>query len=447
MGAAAVVAGCVRDEGTRAADEGEVDVLVVGAGIAGLAAAEVVSRAGLRAAVLEARDRVGGRIWTSQTWAGLPVDLGASWIHGTEANPVYEQINRLGIATSVFDVGSFDGTGSSVLYSADGVRLDEDALEDQIAPVVRALESAAARAGASGISLRAGIDALAPATRRAAALPAVASAISDFAADYGATVEELALSALDEEDSFPGPQRVVPGGFGQLTGGLAEGLPVTLGVPVTTISLRDPRHVVVDAGGTQFRAGKVIVTVPLGVLKSGALRFDPELPSAHRLAISRLGFGRFEKLILRFEDAFWDDVDEIRIAGPPGAPFTGWYNLNRVSGQPVLMALHGGAAAAELGGMPVARQTALAAEGLRRVYSGRFRDPVDAQASDWWTDEFSRGSYSFTAVGSSEDDRVALGEPIEDRLWLAGEAQHPAMHSTVHGAYLSGQAAGQAAIS
>jgi monoamine oxidase len=249
---------------------------------------------------------------------------------------------------------------------------------------------------------------------------------------------------LDEDDSFPGAQRVFPGGYGQLAQRLAEGLPVRFNSPVSAISRRGER-VVVEADGRQWTAGKVIVTVALGVLKSGAIRFDPPLPAGHTRAIDRLGFGRFEKLVLRFDTAFWDDADQIQVLGTPGAPFTGWYNLNRVTGSPALMALNGGAAAVAAD-MPVERQIAAAGAVLAGIYPGRFRRPVDAQASNWWTDEFSRGSYSFTAVGSSRQDRITLGEPIDGRLWLAGEAQHPSLHSTVHGAWLSGQAAAEQAV-
>jgi len=145
--------------------------------------------------------------------------------------------------------------------------------------------------------------------------------------------------------------------------------------------------------------------------------------------------------VLRFDTAFWDDVDQIGVVGNPGEPFTGWYNLNRVTGRPALMALNGGSAAAATGANSVDRQTELATGVLAGVYRDRFRPPVAAQASAWWTDEFSRGSYSFTAVGSGEKDRETLAEPIEDRLWLAGEAAQAQFHSTVHGAWLSGEVA------
>ena len=451
------LSGCAAEtENTPApSDDRDVDVAVIGAGIAGLAAAGVVSRAGLRTVVLEARDRVGGRIWTSRAWPDLPVDLGASWIHGTDGNPVYAEVNRLGLATRVFDVGSFDGGGSAVLFSRNGTELDADDVEKRSAQVADYLESIAVRSGAERTSLSAALDSLPPKLRDIARTPAVAAWLNTYAGDFGATPETLALSAVDEDDSYPGAQRVLPGGYDQLTqrlsagllsaGLLSAGLPIRLKTPVTAISLRDRNHVVIDTADGRWQANKVIVTVPLGVLKSGAITFDPPLPPEQRRAIDAIGFGRFEKLVLRFDTAFWDDVDLIQVVGSPGQAFTGWFNLNRVVGKPALMALNGGSAASA-SDMSLDRQIAAATEVLAGIYPGRFRPPQAGQASAWWTDEFSRGSYSFTAVGSGGPDREALAEPVDDRLWLAGEAAHEQFHSTVHGAWLSGQAAAKQAI-
>jgi monoamine oxidase len=444
---AAGLGGCTQQAPKRPSAVGsrDVDVAVIGAGIAGLAAAAVVSAAGRSCVVLEARNRLGGRIWTSNAWADLPVDLGASWIHGTDGNPVFEETTRLGIPTTVFDVGSFEGSGSAVYHSGTGATLNGDEIEAHTDAVISYLQSTAGTADAGRRSFGAGIDDLPERLREIAADPVIAAALTDYAGDYAATPEELALRALNEDDSFPGPQRVFPAGYGQLVQRLAEGLPVRLSTPVASVSLKAADHVVVDTADGQWRAARVIVTVPLGVLKSGGLRFDPPLPASHRRAIGAIGVGRFEKLVLRFDTAFWDDVDEIRVAGYPGKPFTGWYNLHRVIGRPALMSLNGGVAASAIDGVPVDRQTQLAGEVLKGVYPGRFRPPVAAQASHWWADEFSRGSYSFTAVGSGPADRKGLAVPVAGRLWLAGEATHPALHSTVHGAWLSGRAAAEQA--
>jgi monoamine oxidase len=330
LGGAAALGGCSQDQ-PRAEDrqvrspsgapsqDRTVDVLVIGAGIAGLAAAQHVVGAGRSCAVLEARDRVGGRIWTSGAWSDLPVELGASWIHGTDGNPVYDEINRLGLATTAFDVGSFEGVGSAQYYAPDGTPLDADEIDARVKAVVAALERTAGDDGAGRQSMRAALDALPAELRRQSLQTEVAAALTDYAADFGATPEDLALSALDEDDSYGGPQRVLPGGYGQLTQRLADDLPVRLATRVTAVSLRDRDHVLVDTDSGQWRASQVIVTVPLGVLKSGAVRFDPPLPAAHATAIERIGTGRYEKLVLRFDTAFWDDVDQIQVLGKPGS--------------------------------------------------------------------------------------------------------------------------------
>ena len=457
MGVAAVIGGCSRDtadtadtaETTRPADTGErdVDVVVVGAGIAGLAAARVLGRAGVRCVVLEARDRVGGRIWTSNAWPDLPVDLGASWIHGRDGNPIFDLSRELGITTTVFDVGSMDGSGTEARYSAQGTPIDAAAdgrLEAEIGTVMGLLEDAAEEPGSGGVSMSEGIDALPPAARALSASPGISAELIEFAGDYGASPQQLALAALAEEDSYPGPQLVFPGGYGQLTAALAKGMPIRLSTAVTEVSLNDPDRVVVRAGTDTWTARAAIVTVPLGVLKAGAIRFAPALPPGHQAAVERLGFGRYEKLVLSFDEGFADDVDQIQIADP-GAPFTNWYNLARFTGKPALMALNGGAAAEAVEALTVDQQADRAVAMLRRVYGSRVPTPTAAQASNWWSDEFSRGSYSFTAVGSGDDDRVTLSAPVADRLWLAGEASHPTAHSTVHGAWLSGQVAAEQA--
>lgn len=446
VGAAAAVGGCAGRE-QQGADDREVDVVVIGAGIAGLAAAQHLTSAGKSCVVLEARDRVGGRIWTSGEWPDLPIDLGASWIHGTEGNPVFDEINRLGLTSSVFDVGSFEGGGSAKYYAPNGTALDADGIDERVSRVIAELERSAGTPAAGRKSLQQAIDALPPALRDLARAPEVAAALTDYADDFGAPPDKLALSALDEDDSLPGEQRVLPGGYGQLTERMADGLSIRLGTPATAVSLKEPGFIEVDSLGGKWRAEKVIITVPLGVLKRATIRFDKPLPKGHAAAIERLGMGRYEKLILRFESAFWDDVDQIQVLGRPGDPFTDWYNLNRVTGRPAVMALNGGAAAAATDGLAPRRKAALAAEVFSGIYRDRFRPPVAFQASDWWADQYSRGSYSFTAVGSGESDREALAEPIENRLWFAGEAQHPTLHSTVHGAWLSGKAAAEQASS
>ena len=181
MSLATVLAGCTEPAAPRSGRPGlpgerAVDVAVVGAGIAGLAAADILTRAGVSCVVLEARDRVGGRIWTSAEWPDLPIDLGASWIHGTAGNPIYREAERLGIPTAVFDVGSFEGSGTVQYYTPDGTPIGADDFDAQVGRVVERLERTAGADEAGRTSLRSAIDALPPGLQDLARRPAVARA-------------------------------------------------------------------------------------------------------------------------------------------------------------------------------------------------------------------------------------------------------------------------------
>ena len=148
--------------------------------------------AGLRCVVLEARDRVGGRIWTSNAWGDLPVDLGASWIHGTEGNPVYEEANRLGLATKIFDVGSFDGGGSAVYYAGNGTELDGDEVEVDSHQVIGYLENTADAQDAGRRSLRTALGDLPPRLGELYRDPVVEAAVTDYAGVLAALEAERA---------------------------------------------------------------------------------------------------------------------------------------------------------------------------------------------------------------------------------------------------------------
>lgn len=267
--------------------------------------------------------------------------------------------------------------------------------------------------------------------------------MTQAAEDFGAEPATLSLTAVLEEDAYPGPHHVFPEGYGQIAEALAEDVDVQLGVRVQAVGRRGG-GVVVQTDRGAIRAGQVIVTVPLGVLRDGAIAFDPPLPSGHAAAISRLRMGRYEKLVLRFDGRFWDDADLIEVAQKPGQPFSGWFNLQRVLGEPVLVALNGGDAARALDRLTTSERAERGVAALRRIYGDRVPAPAAALSTQWHDDPFARGSYSYTPVGASADDREQLGTGIAGRLWLAGEATDPVRHSTVHGAVAAGRRAARA---
>ena len=413
-------------------------VLVIGAGVAGLTAARDLVAAGVPVQVIEGRDRVGGRLWTSDAWPDVPIDLGASWIHGITGNPITALAEQAG-ATLV--TTSYD---SAVAYDASGRQLGragEAAVarttDEVFAALVRAQDADADQSVRSAI--RRGL--------RWADLGAEQRRLVDFVtvssieAEYAGSAEELSTWWFDSIKEFPGPDAILPAGYSAISDLLAAGLPIATGQVVTDIAWDDTGVQVTTTTG-RFTGSQVLVTVPLGVLQSGAIRFSPGLPAETREAIGALGSGVLNKVFLRFEQVFWDDdVDWIEFIPDGGEPWVEWVSFARPTGQPILLAF----AAADLGRTvdtwPDGQVVASAMTVARTMYGPDVPDPIAWQITRWGADPLAGGSYSFNALGSHPRMRDTLATPIDERLYFAGEATERQWFSTVHGAHLSGKRA------
>jgi len=396
-------------------------VVVVGAGMAGLAAARRLADAGVMVTVLEARPRIGGRTWTD-TSLGVPVDLGAAWIHGTQDNPLMDLVAEVGADTVETD-------------------FENVMVLDRAQPVPDAdVEAAgAAWADAMGEIYRAGADA-GPETSLADVLaryvdiddPLIQWLItSTVTAEYAADPAELSLRWFGQEGELDGPDVLLPNGYGQLVAHLSRGLQIR---PDTVVTRIDHRGATVTLTTTQgmVTADRVIVTVPLGVLKTGAIAFDPPLPEAKSQAIRRLGFGLLDKVVLRFDEPHWAAEPDVFGVLGADAPVSDVVNGLRFSGTPLLVGLRAAGTARDREVL----SDGAAVEQVRAALD--LPEPTGALVTRWAADPFARGSYSFLAVGSSPDDQRALAEPVGERLHFAGEATQEEFFATVHGAYLSG---------
>ena len=419
LAATLAVAGCGRDRSPGRASRGQ--VVVIGAGMAGLAAARQLADAGVNVTVLEARERIGGRMWTD-TSLGMPIDLGAAWIHGTKGNPLVALANQAGAATVETDwddVVVFDAGGEVDAAAVDGAadaweraQHDVDGLTDDAAPAA-SVQSALAEVTDLGDPLIAW------------------NVATDISAEYAADPDELSLKWFGTEGQFDGPDLILPQGYDRLARHLADGLTIRRGTAVSHIA-DDGSGVRLDTSRGVVTADRVIVTVPLGVLKAGTITFDPPLSAAKRAAIARLGFGVLDKVVLAFDEPFWpQSADVLGLVGAQ-QPVPVLVNGLSFDAGAVLVGLRGGSAAR--------RREALSdqqnADELRTAL--RAPAPKGRLVTRWAADPYARGSYSFLAVGSSPDDQKALAEPASDRVLFAGEATQPEHFATVHGAYLSG---------
>lgn len=422
------------------------DVIVVGAGVAGLAAARALVLAGQDVVVLEARDRIGGRTWTDAA-LGVPVDLGASWIHGVDGNPLWELASAFGMDTVEFTVGSFQFDGRPIAWhDPAGARVADAAAAsfvDDLRTVDRLLDGAVATAAPGVTYADAGETVLSSLGWSGDRAARVREYLAHRSEDLcGAPVADLDAHGLEEEH-VAGDEVVFPGGYGQYAAALAEGLDVRTDVVVTEVDQNDERVLVTTADGSEYCAAQVIVTVPLGVLQAGDVTFSPPLSPPLLGAMDRLGFGVYDKVFLRFPTRFWGSDWVIRQQGSAGVDWHSWYDMSRATGEPVLAALVGGAGARRLEQLS---DDAIVAEGLaalRWMFGEAVPVPEAVRITRWAADPFAHGSYSYLHVGASPADHDLLGTP-DGRVQLAGEATWGDDPATVHGALLSGlRAAGR----
>lgn len=412
--------------------------LVVGAGAAGLAAARELVAAGWQVTVLEARDRLGGRIHTVDTWPGVPIDLGASWIHGTQGNPVTPLARAAGARLLETSYDSADLHVAPRLVEQGLTDTDTDRWDAVVQDALR-------RAGRrdTDVSLAEALAATPPWSRLDAPERAdLAFYLSaTYETEWGLDVADLSAWTADgEKSSFDGPDALLPGGYAQVIDHLARGLTIRRQAPVTAVRLTGS-GVSVTAGGAELSADAVVVTVPAAVLGAGVIRFEPDLPGPMRRALHRLGTGVLSKTFLRFDRPFWStEVDWHEYLGPQGGSWTQWVSLAR-AGAPVLLGFNAGSHGRRIEAAQPAEVTDQALTVLRDMFGARVPAPSAVLTSGWSRDPWARGSYSANAVGSTRQDRLALAAPLEGRVFWAGEATEPDHHSTVHGAVLSGRRA------
>ena len=415
-------------------------MLVIGAGIAGLRAAEVLVAAGRRVIVLEARDHLGGRIRTDRSW-GVPVELGASWIHGVTNNPIAAVAAAAGIKTQAADY-------ESIVYGADGARLPARTLDRLEAQVAELLEAGREDSPDTDEPLRTALDrAISDDDLDAAERLDIEMAITEsIEHEYASDAVDLSANHFDDGGEESGGDVLLPGGYDEIVQAVAKTVDVRFSHVVASIDTTGDRVVVTTAVGTFF-ANAVIVTVPLGVLKAGSIQFLPPLSEAKSTAIARLGMGALSKTCLRFESAFWPADAELIDIVPAESRRGQWVeslNLLSLVDVPALMMFNAGKFARAVESMTDAEVIASASAALEPAFPGH-PAPTAMLRSSWSTDPFSLGSYSFLGVGSSLADRDALAA-AEGRRFFAGEACSHDHAATVHGAYASGEAAAEAVL-
>lgn len=434
-----------RDSGPRDAfannSDRVVDVVVVGAGVAGLRAAEVLKRAGVSVLVLEARDRIGGRVHSVRAM-GTTLELGADWLFDTGFHPLAERARGWSI-----DVRPTDG--SYRLLTRDGRHVSTTRerrwREEVLATIARTREAASAdRSVGDLVREIVGRRTVRDADREGLAWAATA----EIERRYGASLDELSLAHFDDAPAPGGIHGRVLDGLSTVVERLSTGLEVQRSFVVARIE-HGPSGVRVESARGAVRARAAVVTVPVGVLARGSITFAPGLPEGKQAALRRVKSGAVAKVFAKFPSAFWEPREEWIGRVLPLDERGRWVelvDLARYSATPVLCAVLRGANAVEV---------ERSAEGLvrgelervvRGLFPGVYTSPEAIVKTSWSTDPHALGTHSCLGPGATSADRDALAAPIGNALFFAGEATDRAHAASLRGAYASGDRAAAEAL-
>lgn len=393
----------------------EPEVVIVGAGAAGIAAARRLRDRGRRVLLVEAMERVGGRAHT-ETVQGLALDMGCGWLHSAERNPVADFARAQGMVIDRSPAAWRDqlrNLGFSVA--------DQRAAEQAYAQFEERLHGDVADDCAG--------NAIARSHRWRPYLDMISGALNGAELDH---VSALDLLAYD--DSASELNWRLPAGYGTLIAGAANALPLQLSTRVVAIDHSGSR-IMIETDRGRIQADAVIVAVPTDILARGIIAFPPTVGD-HLHAAACLPLGRVDKLFLAMERA--EAVPpETHLLGNPHSALTGSYYL-RPFGRPVIECFFGGIAARAMEEAGDAGRVAFAMEELGNLLGRDFTGGLHPIAGSWWHREPTIGGAYSHALPGHADKRAILAAPASDRLHFAGEACSPHDYSTAHGAWQSG---------
>jgi polyamine oxidase len=409
-------------------------IIIIGAGIAGLAAFKHLTDRGYDVMILEGRDRCGGRIWSDNSF-GFPFGLGASWIHGAMNNPIAKLANDANANMAIVDPNKF------VIFNQQGNVIAHDETTHFNKKFQGMLDQAKALAfkAKQDISLSAALaDILKQYTLTITELAILKTKLASLEGYYGASNDSLSARYWDIEEPWPGDNCYLISSYQPIIDNLAKGDSIKLNTSVKEVNMRE-NDVEIVTNDTIFYANAVIITVPLGVLKNKDITFNPPLPDDKQKVIENLGMGLFNITALKFSKAFWPKENHVMIFTQSDATsIPVFFNLHHFISEPILVGFRGGNLAKELERLSDDEIIERTIQNFKKTFGIEIPEPESYLNTRWSLDPFSRGSYSFTPTGASGDDYDTVAKPVLNRLFFAGEATSSKYPATTHGAYLSG---------
>lgn len=414
-------------------------VIIIGAGASGIAAADFLRENGVDYVVLEARDRIGGRIFTDSS-LGFTCDFGASWIHGEKGSPMKKLADKYKIPLIKFDY-------DSIACIEDGKKVNADKIMDKFEKFESTIEKYTNKTSVN-TPLSEMLEKIADDNNYSDHDRKLLELYSlvEIESEYGNKLDVLSGSTFSDSEGNDGDDWLIPGGYIQILEKVAAGMPIKLNTPVKVIDQESKpgKVVVTTTDGQVYESDYLICTLPLGVLKAGVVEFKPPLPKPKEKSIKKLGFGSLDKAVLVFEESFWPDVNCLLVwqSQDMNKAFYA-INLQKIVGKPALMVF-----------LPLSKREKLANEDaavefvmeiLRSAFPEEDINLLKYKVTDWRNETFTRGAYSSLAVGCELQDIKNAMTP-DDRIFFAGEHTYSANTSTVCGAFSSGEASAKAIL-
>ncbi len=424
------------------------DAIVIGAGISGLEAASVLQENNMNVLILEARDRIGGRLQTT-TMDGAWTDLGASWLHDIDNNVLADLAREYGIPLintpfTAGDIGLFNGSTQIT---------DPDINTYYSNQFLSILTRTFASCGTFEDAVNCYTATITPPT--SIYTPFVYNLI--YSSWFGDNTKYISSTVGPSylnlgHDAFPS------GGYTNFINTIfnINSLNIELNSIVSTINYTNDQVVINTSSGMAYSANYVVITVPLGVLKTNSIQFIPSLPASHQLAIQNMGFSLMDKVFLQFDSVFWNPNFTLVLPYTPDSSIN--YDMiltysNFVpdpntpgSNPPILLAFLLGDWARTSEPLSDAQIVNNVMAQIQTIYPSAPSQPVQYQITRWGQDPFSLGAYMYPSTNTSYLDIVNLTLPVQNKLFFAGEAVNQIRSGTADAAYTSGYNAASAIL-
>ena len=409
-------------------------IIIIGAGISGLSAANKLAHYGAKVKVLEANNYIGGRIKTDWSFGNdAPFEAGAGWIHGPSSdNPTKKLADKVGceyFLTNDDNVTTFDEDGSEW-----GDERWEEVLrlwENTLLKVDKKLELNDKR------SLRKAIEDINP---KALQYPGVLWAFSAYTEfDKGTSIEKVSAVYHDDDKAFPRADVIIKNGYSSLINNIAKNLDISLNTKVKSINTNLGKVIEIQTEKEIYTCDFAICSVPLGILKAKRINFIPDLPDKHKKSIENIGFGSVTKIAHRFDKPFWDTkIQYFGINTKEKGRWNYWLNYRTFSKQNILLGLSVGDYAFIADKLSEREKKADSLNVLRNVWGKNISEPNKSISTKWSKNQNFLGAYSYTKPGAKPKDYENLSKPINNKLFFCGEHTIFDFSATTHGALLSG---------